>query len=153
MNRCLVIAFGLATAPFANPNESASAQGIETVDTNSIRRGAEVARFCFKQSGREQSNCLMSALDKMAMTGDYIRLGFSYYAFVARSIATEAMDRYPAPGDRELKEIDRKLVKLNYEDLHYYEQKLFVSLHDLCAITQTDCAMAERFEHVWGARK
>jgi hypothetical protein len=155
MNRCLVVAFGLVTAMFATLNESASAQGIETVDTYSIRRGAQIAKYCFlRPDVGQQSSCFISALQQMPTTSDYIHIGYAYYSFVMWARANEILKYDPRlPAQNKLKELYRQMAEANHEDLNRYEQKLFVDLRTLCTVTDTDCALAERMERLWTARK
>jgi hypothetical protein len=155
MRRHLVIAFGLAATLLADSNRSALAQGITTIDEAGIRRGAQIAKYCFlRPDAGQQSSCFISALKQMPTTNDYVHLGYAHYSFVMWARADETLKYDPQrPARNKLKDLYRQMAEANYGDLNRYQQKLFVDLRTLCTVADTDCALAERMERLWAAHK
>jgi hypothetical protein len=155
MRRHVVIAFGLAAVLLAGSIKSAPTQGVTTIDTAGIRRGAQIAKYCFlRPDVGQQSSCFISALQQMPTTSDYVHLGYAYYSFVMWARADEILKYDPQrPAQNKMKGLYRQMAESNYVDLGRYRQKLFVDLRTLCAATDTDCALAERMERLWGAHK
>jgi hypothetical protein len=155
MRSHVVIAFGLAAILLADSNKSAPAEGVTTIDPAGIRRGAQIAKYCFlRPDVGQQSKCFISALQQMPTASDYVHLGYVYYSFVMWARADEILRYDPQnPAQNKLKGLYRQMAEANYSDLNEYQQKLFVDLRTLCAVTDTDCALAERMERLWAAHK
>jgi hypothetical protein len=130
--------------------ELGHAQDIGRVEYGAIRRGHQIASSCFANNKNDTVhtyNCLISA-SKQIGDDNYLRIGFTYLVWVVRAFAEDARRNDRAISDA-AQATYKSWVRQDFILLKTLCNTLYLRIQDLCVITQSNCALAEKMESYW----